>query len=135
MFNGTDYIGIPLLDTSNLTNLIFNHTYHANGILNNTSDTGGIINHTSNITANASGFSSDFNLQKYIVYNLGDKQQSLATISILTVVYITIFLSGIAGNVCTFVVISKNIYMHTVTNYYLASLALSDVLALLFGKY
>ena len=49
--------------------------------------------------------------------------------------YGLIFLTGVVGNVSTCIVIIKNNYMHTATNYYLFSLAISDVLTLILGKY
>ncbi|CAL8106672.1 unnamed protein product [Orchesella dallaii] len=54
--------------------------------------------------------------------------QELAAISIrdslsvavpMTVVYVVILLSGLLGNISTCIVIAKNTYMHTATNYYL----------------
>lgn len=51
----------------------------------------------------------------------------------MTVTYVMIFISGILGNVSTCIVISKNKYMHTATNYYLFSLAISDLLLLITG--
>lgn len=52
---------------------------------------------------------------------------------VMTLVYATIFLTGIVGNVCTCVVISRNRPMHTATNFYLFSLAISDLLLLILG--
>ncbi|KAL1377016.1 hypothetical protein pipiens_004251 [Culex pipiens pipiens] len=51
----------------------------------------------------------------------------------ITIIYSTIFVIGVVGNVITCVVISRNKSMHTATNYYLFSLAVSDLLLLLFG--
>lgn len=51
----------------------------------------------------------------------------------LTVVYSIIFLTGFAGNIITCFVIAKNRHMHTATNYYLFSLAISDIMLLLSG--
>ncbi|KAL0274804.1 UNVERIFIED_CONTAM: hypothetical protein PYX00_002842 [Menopon gallinae] len=51
----------------------------------------------------------------------------------ITVIYGTIFLTGIIGNISTCVVIARNKHMHTATNYYLFSLAISDLLLLLSG--
>ncbi|KAJ8969804.1 hypothetical protein NQ317_008810 [Molorchus minor] len=50
-----------------------------------------------------------------------------------TIVYVIIFFTGIVGNVSTCVVIAKNKSMHTATNYYLFSLAVSDLLLLISG--
>ena len=44
-------------------------------------------------------------------------------------------MSGTINNVCTCVVIARNSYMQTTTNYYLFSLAISDVIILFLGKF
>ncbi|GFY55491.1 pyrokinin-1 receptor [Trichonephila inaurata madagascariensis] len=62
---------------------------------------------------------------------MGERQDPYAIP--MTIVYTIIFLTGIIGNVCTCIVISKNRYMHTATNYYLFSLAVSDLLLLILG--
>ncbi|KAK6629884.1 hypothetical protein RUM43_003705 [Polyplax serrata] len=51
----------------------------------------------------------------------------------ITILYATIFLTGIVGNVSTCIVIARNKHMHTATNYYLFSLAISDLLLLVSG--
>ncbi|KFB34910.1 hypothetical protein ZHAS_00000594 [Anopheles sinensis] len=51
----------------------------------------------------------------------------------ITVIYSTILVVGVLGNVITCVVISRNKSMHTATNYYLFSLAVSDLLLLVTG--
>ncbi|CAM1325330.1 NMUR1 (predicted) [Pycnogonum litorale] len=51
----------------------------------------------------------------------------------MTIVYLVVFFTGVIGNICTCVVISRNRYMHTATNFYLFSLAISDLLLLLLG--
>lgn len=51
----------------------------------------------------------------------------------ITVLYSLIFVAGLFGNISTCVVISRNKHMHTATNYYLFSLAISDLLLLLSG--
>ncbi|XP_050520128.1 pyrokinin-1 receptor-like [Daktulosphaira vitifoliae] len=51
----------------------------------------------------------------------------------VTLIYILILASGLVGNVSTCIVIARNKYMHTATNYYLFSLAISDLLLLLSG--
>ncbi|XP_028260087.1 neuromedin-U receptor 1 [Parambassis ranga] len=48
-------------------------------------------------------------------------------------IYLTIFLVGVVGNVLTCTVIARNKVMWTPTNYYLFSLAVSDLLVLLLG--
>lgn len=51
----------------------------------------------------------------------------------ITVIYAVIFVTGLVGNVSTCVVIARNKSMHTATNYYLFSLAVSDLLLLASG--
>lgn len=51
----------------------------------------------------------------------------------ITIIFVIIFLTGMIGNISTCVVIAKNKYMHTATNYYLFSLAISDLLLLISG--
>lgn len=51
----------------------------------------------------------------------------------VTIIYVVIFITGVVGNVSTCVVISRNKSMHTATNYYLFSLAISDLLLLISG--
>ncbi|KAJ0172617.1 hypothetical protein K1T71_011756 [Dendrolimus kikuchii] len=64
---------------------------------------------------------------------MGAKQLPLNEILPLTIVLVVIFLTGVVGNVCVCVVIVKHPGLHTATNYYLFSLAVSDLLLLLFG--
>lgn len=85
-----------------------------------------------NITENAT---MDFDIDKYLEKVMGEKRRDLTSVGILTFVYVLIFITGISGNVCTCIVIARNSYMHTATNYYLFSLAMSDMLTLVFGKY
>uniref|UniRef100_A0A6V7KAS5 G-protein coupled receptors family 1 profile domain-containing protein n=1 Tax=Bracon brevicornis TaxID=1563983 RepID=A0A6V7KAS5_9HYME len=51
----------------------------------------------------------------------------------ITIIYTLIFLTGIIGNISTCIVIARNKSMHTATNYYLFSLAVSDLLLLISG--
>ncbi|XP_076034307.1 neurotensin receptor type 1-like [Oratosquilla oratoria] len=51
----------------------------------------------------------------------------------MTIIYAVICLAGIVGNVATCIVISRNRIMHTATNYYLFSMAISDLLLLVTG--
>lgn len=57
----------------------------------------------------------------------------LSIVLSITIIYLLIFITGVIGNVSTCVVISRNKSMHTATNYYLFSLAVSDLLLLLSG--
>lgn len=58
---------------------------------------------------------------------------SLNVIVPLTVIYGVIFIAGVLGNISTCVVIARNRSMHTATNFYLFSLAISDLLLLVCG--
>ncbi len=52
----------------------------------------------------------------------------------MTIIYVIMFITGVTGNVAVCLVIIKNRSMHTATNYYLFSLAVSDLVILLLGK-
>ncbi|KAG8261440.1 neuromedin U receptor activity protein [Homalodisca vitripennis] len=67
------------------------------------------------------------------VYPLQEKRDPLYIVVPITIVYTVIFFSGVTGNVVTCVVIARNKHMHTATNYYLFSLAISDLLLLVSG--
>ncbi|XP_047538716.1 neuropeptides capa receptor-like [Vanessa atalanta] len=64
---------------------------------------------------------------------MGPRRLPLLRIVPITVFLLVIFLTGVIGNVAVCVVIVRHPAMHTDTNYYLFSLALSDLLLLLFG--
>ncbi|PZC73731.1 hypothetical protein B5X24_HaOG208915 [Helicoverpa armigera] len=66
---------------------------------------------------------------------MGPRTLPLQKIVPISVLLLVIFLTGVVGNVAVCVVIVKHPAMHTATNYYLFSLALSDLLLLLFGKF
>ena len=53
---------------------------------------------------------------------------------VLALVYIIILLTGLVGNCCTCYVIINNRRMKTVTNFYLFSLAVADILTLVIGE-
>ncbi|KAG8197923.1 hypothetical protein JTE90_020301 [Oedothorax gibbosus] len=72
-----------------------------------------------------------FDVEGYISNLLGPKTVPAQTLVPLTVIYSVIFLTGVVGNVCTCVVISRNQYMQTPTNCYLFNLAMADMLTLL----
>ena len=64
---------------------------------------------------------------------LGPRRQSLYKVIPITIVYSLIFITGIIGNIATCVVIARNRYMQTATNYYLFNLAIADLLVLVLG--
>lgn len=60
---------------------------------------------------------------------------SEAILIILTVIYAIIFVLGVVGNTVTCLVIAKNRSMQTAVNFYLFSLAISDLFLLILGLY
>jgi len=85
-------------------------------------------------TANATGNATTVDIDAFLEQNLGRRYRNMAESVALVTVYSVIFLTGIAGNVCTCIVIVRNKRMHTATNYYLFSLAVSDLLTLVLGQ-
>lgn len=63
----------------------------------------------------------------------GPQRDAIYIVVPVTIAYVTIFLTGVIGNISTCIVIAKNKAMHTATNYYLFSLAISDLLLLITG--
>lgn len=81
------------------------------------------------------GTEAEFNVDDYLQRQLGRRYRDLGESVSLIVVYCLIFITGVVGNLCTCLVIIRNKRMHTATNYYLFSLAVSDLLTLLLGTY
>lgn len=77
---------------------------------------------------------SSVSMESYLELFMGERRKDLASVLSLTIVYSILFSTGIIGNISTCIVIGKNSYMHTATNYYLFSLAISDMLILILGK-
>ena len=77
----------------------------------------------------------NISLEQYLLRTLGPKHLALTTVIPLTVIYIFIFVTGIFGNISVCVVIIKNPSLHTATNYYLFSLAVSDLTLLTLGEF
>ncbi|XP_046970955.1 neuropeptides capa receptor-like [Vanessa cardui] len=75
----------------------------------------------------------DCSEEEMLWWLMGSRRLPLNEIVPLSVVLVVIFLTGVIGNVCVCVVIVRNSGLHTATNYYLFSLAVSDLLLLLFG--
>ncbi|XP_063152526.1 neuromedin-U receptor 2 [Candoia aspera] len=69
--------------------------------------------------------------EDYLVFLYGPKRSHLSLP--MTWVYALIFIVGVSGNLLVCLVILKHRNMKTPTNYYLFSLAISDLLVLLFG--
>ena len=74
-------------------------------------------------------------LEDYLTETLGPKHLPLGVVLPISIIYVFIFVSGIVGNVAVCLVIARNKSMRTATNYYLFSLAVSDLTLLVLGKY
>ncbi|XP_063243551.1 pyrokinin-1 receptor-like [Bacillus rossius redtenbacheri] len=72
-------------------------------------------------------------VEAYDVFTPPPKRDSLLIVVPVTILYTVIFFTGVVGNFVTCVVIARNKHMHTATNYYLFSLAVSDLLLLVSG--
>ncbi len=76
---------------------------------------------------------SNLNVTLYVYGQLGDRCVTPAIVTPTVIIYSFILLLGVLGNVCTCLVIARNRSMQNPTNYYLFSLALSDLLMLILG--
>ena len=81
----------------------------------------------------ALNLTESFDVSAYLQRHLGLRSRPPVESAILTIVYCVIFTTGVVGNVCTGVVVWRRAYMHTPTNLYLCSLAISDLLTLVLG--
>ncbi|XP_029658342.2 neuromedin-U receptor 2-like isoform X2 [Octopus sinensis] len=70
-------------------------------------------------------------LERLLEINMGPRQ--ISSPWSLTTLYAIIFLLGLFGNLCTCIVIIRYRHMHSTTNFYLFSLAVSDILILVVG--
>jgi len=73
-------------------------------------------------------------IEEYLLRVRGPKHLPLNVVLPISIVYIIIFVTGVVGNIAVCVVIVRNVSLHTATNYYLFSLAFSDLMLLLLGK-
>lgn len=69
-----------------------------------------------------------------LLEQLGPRHLPYSSLIPMTVVYVLIFIAGMVGNCATCIVIAKNAYMQTATNYYLFNLAVADMLTLTLGN-
>ncbi|XP_068142444.1 neuropeptides capa receptor [Drosophila tropicalis] len=69
----------------------------------------------------------------YTEYILGPQTLPLYKAILISIIFGGIFITGVIGNLLVCIVIIRHSTMHTATNYYLFSLAVSDLLYLLFG--
>ena len=67
------------------------------------------------------------------LHPFGPERDPLYVVLPITIIYLSLLFTGTIGNVSTCIVIARNKSMHTATNYYLFSLAISDLLLLISG--
>jgi neuromedin U receptor 1 len=78
---------------------------------------------------------TNLTLKAFIESQLGVQTLPLPVVVPLTVLFVLISITGVVGNGMVCMVIARHFSMHTATNYYLFSLALSDITILVFGEY
>ncbi|XP_044248493.1 neuropeptides capa receptor isoform X2 [Drosophila takahashii] len=71
--------------------------------------------------------------KEFVAFVLGPQTLPLYKAILITIIFGGIFITGVIGNLLVCIVIIRHSAMHTATNYYLFSLAVSDLLYLLFG--
>lgn len=89
---------------------------------------------SSTYAPNISRISDDYEMIPKPLNSKFDVANSEIILIMLTVIYVIIFITGVLGNVVTCIVIARNKGMHTAVNYYLFSLAVSDLLLLISGE-
>ncbi|XP_017042441.1 neuropeptides capa receptor isoform X1 [Drosophila ficusphila] len=70
---------------------------------------------------------------EFVAFVLGPQTLPLYKAILITIIFGGVFITGVIGNLLVCIVIIRHSAMHTATNYYLFSLAVSDLLYLLFG--
>ena len=93
------------------------------------------LNHVTEMTGFAANITGILKGNLSLEALLGYRYRPFVECVVLIVIYVIIFITGVIGNVITCVVIARNSYMQTATNYYLFSLAVSDLLTLTFGTF
>ncbi|XP_020808962.1 somatostatin receptor type 5 [Drosophila serrata] len=90
-----------------------------------------LLNITTENLSNLLGSANGTNASTMAADSPGDESLTLRTA--FTVCYALIFVAGVLGNLITCIVISRNNFMHTATNFYLFNLAVSDLILLVSG--
>nr|AFW03969.1 putative periviscerokinin/Cap2b receptor [Ixodes scapularis] len=83
--------------------------------------------------AAADSLDDNATIREYLELRLGPQHILLPIVIPLTILYVVVFVSGVVGNVTVCLIIARNSHFQTPTNYYLFSLAISDLLILVFG--
>ncbi|XP_051862631.1 uncharacterized protein LOC117575391 isoform X3 [Drosophila albomicans] len=87
-----------------------------------------LLNITTENLTNLLGNSTNGSATTLTTDSMADESPTL--LIVLTVCYAIIFVAGVLGNLITCIVISRNNFMHTATNFYLFNLAVSDLILL-----
>ncbi|EEC01841.1 G-protein receptor, putative [Ixodes scapularis] len=83
--------------------------------------------------AAADSLDDNATIREYLELRLGPQHILLPIVIPLTILYVVVFVSGVVGNVTVCLIIARNSHFQTPTNYYLFSLAISDLLILVFA--
>ncbi|XP_053671066.1 neuropeptides capa receptor [Anopheles nili] len=75
----------------------------------------------------------DCSVEEFLVYARGPQRMPLFTAMLVTILFVGILVTGVIGNLIVCLVIVRHPSMRTATNYYLFSLAVSDLIFLLLG--
>uniref|UniRef100_A0A2C9GW61 G-protein coupled receptors family 1 profile domain-containing protein n=1 Tax=Anopheles farauti TaxID=69004 RepID=A0A2C9GW61_9DIPT len=75
----------------------------------------------------------DCPVDEFLVYARGPRRMPLFTALLVTILFVGILVTGVIGNLIVCLVIIRHPSMRTATNYYLFSLAVSDLIFLLLG--
>ncbi|XP_052894583.1 neuropeptides capa receptor isoform X1 [Anopheles moucheti] len=75
----------------------------------------------------------DCSVKDFLVYARGPQRMPLFTAMLVTILFVGILVTGVIGNLIVCLVIIRHPSMRTATNYYLFSLAVSDLIFLLLG--
>lgn len=91
------------------------------------------INIADNLTAPLNNNMSSIEIPSQFHVGLLPDRDPMFVVLPIIIIYVLIFVTGVLGNIGTCIVIARNRSMHTATNYYLFSLAVSDFLLLISG--
>uniref|UniRef100_A0A182FSI7 G-protein coupled receptors family 1 profile domain-containing protein n=1 Tax=Anopheles albimanus TaxID=7167 RepID=A0A182FSI7_ANOAL len=75
----------------------------------------------------------DCPVEEFLVYARGPQRMPLFTALLVTILFVGILVTGVIGNLIVCLVIVRHPSMRTATNYYLFSLAVSDLIFLVLG--
>lgn len=98
-----------------------------NESLHEFSDQYKMLDETFNVSVNENENSEINQTEEYLLFSREFVEDKLVQI-IFCMIYTTIFILGLTGNMLVCFVVMRNSAMHTVTNLFITNLALSDIL-------